>query len=198
MYALCCLVLFRPLQTYLDASFKAEKMTNEFLQLATEMPRDGTATEEQQQALDSARREAKNPNAKFVSGQRGRDVVRKFGDLLRDQTGGLWSDCPAIQDEEKFQISCGILQGLADAQNRLVWYYEQPQYQIMADPSTARTILRKHGRCTECVDEHFSVPWAQRLTSQDDAIAKPACDCISDVLSSIPVNSLGSLPSTHS
>ena len=50
--------------------------------------------------------------------------------MLKKQESA-WSEFPSIDDELKFKMSGAIIQGMVDAERRLVWYYNQPRFDVL-------------------------------------------------------------------
>ena len=166
------LTLSTPVQHYLNHSFAAEAATSEVvksLKLAASADNSETSTDFKKQL-----KAAVAANLDIITGERGRQVVREFSQLLTDFGHEAWARTD-YDDKEKFD-SCEVqLLCIGEAWWRLVFKMEsQPKLQIMkvcaADEyddlsvqSVAQPFLDKAVACKDCVGPYFTLVWARRL-----------------------------------
>ena len=120
-----------------------------------------------------ARLKSLQANWFFLSGSAGRQAMTRYAALLRDLDHEDWRELN-LSRPRRFEIAMAILKLVAQVWRRLVFKMQVPKYQIFEAvvPGSGfftnchpivENIRGKHELCRQCVDPHFSLPWALRL-----------------------------------
>lgn len=180
-------VLNAPLQGFLNAVFSAEGATRP----ASPPPSTSVA--------DLALLAKSCQHNLDIFGRRGRQVLKDMVSLLRDFSSGPWAEL-SLSSSERFNLCLAIVRSMADSWDRFVHSYDQPKFRLFEVCRDAelndwlldqcvRPILESHAACPSCVDELFSLKWAQRLMSECRPVALRAHRCLRNMLALAPTSS---------
>ena len=182
----------KPLQSFLDFTFAAEKSTCRVVENVSLTPSHATKMDPGVAAVIP---KAQRRNWQILSGQQGRRVVKEYSDMLLSFGDHAWSGL-MLSHAEKYKVAAGVLLTMASAWRRLVFGYDQPKYKIFAVcqysnmhhwRSAAEALRAEVEHCGDCVDPGFTKVWLSRLLSADLHTAKKAQRCLTQMLPCLPV-----------
>jgi len=181
------IVLNEPFQHYINCSLKAQKLSAAYADLVCFEGVDLAAPSEEALA---ARQLAVTANLKILSGTRGQDLVDQVLRLCRSYQEPEWVYL-TLSSSDLHSTSLQLISGMADAKQRLVWYFKQGRFEILQvaksvvyNAALVRQVtepLRFRGeQCSRCV-EHFTKVWIKRLEDNDEAKAAKAHTAVGEM-----------------
>jgi hypothetical protein len=189
------LVLNTPVQAFLNNVFKAETARTNFVNRTLLEPAAATSMPVDMLVLQ---RDVASQHASFISGRAGRIVVQAFIDTAQDFCHPLWSRLN-LDRQEHFASALSCLRGSGVAYRRLVFYFEQPKFVILAsacheleeDAATeiCNELRRKRETCNGCIDD-FTGVWLDRLSDASAPLRKRARLSLQCKLAVTPMSSV--------
>jgi hypothetical protein len=191
----CAMLLNSPLQSYLNACFRADGDAQRARAVLATTPADAALSEMERAAL----RKARASNFAIISGREGERAVEGLLALLRDYDAGEWCHL-AVPRAAKEHLSHALVLAVGEAWRRLVLAYRLPKYQLFAvglleefSAKGVAAILRRavppEEGCEDCKDQLFAQMWLERLLAPSESRVRRAHACIAAMLAVLPVSS---------
>ena len=172
----------RGLHRFLDGCSSSDHAVTEYHQALSTIPIDA---QDSDPGIVELKEKAIKTNLAVISGERGLQVQRHFLKLVNDWNSAQWDGLRHLDSDRKFRLSLKAMAAATDSHRRLVNYFRQSRFQLLASVASpifhdtkfqevGHEFVQKGNQCDRCVDTMYTMVWARRASHVNPAVRKRA------------------------